>query len=78
MDLLPVLVGRLDVTGRIQNPLGVDVGVQVEVQLAIDYFEQPRIAVELLPLGRSIGAVAAVLRKVRRRVFQEQLLVWLR
>ncbi len=71
LDRRPVLVGLGEIAGDILRPLCEYVGVDVEIETAIDDFELGRIDVELFAQRRAHGAETTVSRGVLRWIGAE-------
>ncbi len=73
-DVAPVVVGRFDATRHVFQPLGLNSGIQIQIQLLVDDSPNLRIADELLANRYTECAVATKCRNVLLRVLLKCLL----
>src|SRR5260221_3313319 len=70
-DARPLLVGLDDVAGNVLRPGGANVLAVVQIELAVDDRERLGVDVGLVSGGGTVGAEAAILRQVARRIRNE-------
>src|SRR5258708_22681459 len=71
MELGPILVGFVDVSRDVLEPLLLDILVVVQIELAVDDLPSFRINRYGVTLAHSERAITAVLGRVPRRLFGE-------